>query len=79
MAKKGEGADNIVLDDKEFMLEKFRMLQKRIEQQHINNRRWIVKQQGKRVMYGTPVQLRHVDSGMYIQHAKRSSELDRNC
>jgi hypothetical protein len=36
-------------------------------------------QHGKKVLYGSQVQLRHIDSRMYLQHAKKSSQLDRQC
>lgn len=32
-----------------------------------------------KVHYGMPIQLMHVDSGFFIQHAKRISHIDRSC
>lgn len=59
--------------------EKTRMLQKRIEQQHVNNDRWIKLLAGKKIMYGKQIQLMHVDSGMFLQYSKKTSDYDRTC
>ena len=55
------------------------MLQKRITQQISNNEQWIRIQNGKKITYGTPIQLMHVDSGMFIQYAKKTSNFNRYC
>ena len=49
------------------------MLEKRIKQQNENNEIWIQKNFGKKVLYGTEIQLRHMDSKMFMQHAKKAS------
>lgn len=58
---------------------KAKMLDKRIKTQDQGNENWIQMMRGKKVLYGTQIQLRHKDSGMYLQHAKRCSQVDRNC
>lgn len=53
-------------------------LQRRIQMQSAANDKWIERMKGIKVTYGTLIQLRHKDSGMYLQFAKSSSDLDRN-
>jgi hypothetical protein len=78
----GENADakpEMSIDMVILIKERFRMLERRIEQQGINNERWIKQNRGKKVLYGTPIQLKHVESGMFIQLAKKTSTIDREC
>ena len=71
MSKQLDGGQDDCNEDRmknEILLqhEKTRMLEKRIEQQNLNNLRWIKKQRGKKILYGTSIQMMHVDSGMYL-------------
>ena len=34
---------------------------------------------GKKIKYGMPIQLMHVDSDFFLQHAKKVSELHKGC
>jgi hypothetical protein len=54
-------------------------LRKRIIINEHNNHVTIKHFFGKRVTYGSPIQLMHVDSGFFIQHAKKVSELHKGC
>jgi hypothetical protein len=54
-------------------------LKKRIIINEHNNNVTIKHFFGKRVTYGSPIQLMHVDSGFFIQHAKKVSELHKGC
>ena len=54
-------------------------LKKRIAININNNHGTIEHYFGKKVLYGSPIQLMHVDSGYFIQHAKRVSELHKGC
>lgn len=45
----------------------------------INNEKLIQNMTGRKVTYGMPIQLMHLDSGYFLQYNKRISELDRQC
>ena len=44
-----------------------------------NNQSTLAHFFGKKVTYGMPIQLMHLDSGFYLQHAKKVSELHKGC
>ena len=62
-------------DVQEVLVQQTRMqtLEKRVKMNDENNTRYRQAMLGRKVMYGQPIQLMHVDSGYFIQHAKRVS------
>lgn len=54
-------------------------LKKRCAMNKINNIKLMQEMAGKKVVYGMPIQFMHVDSGYFLQLAKRISQGDRKC
>jgi len=67
------------LEQQELQKKKEEVLKKRIEVGTENNNSTIAHFFGKKVTYGIELQLMHVDSGFYLQHAKRVSDLNKGC
>lgn len=44
-----------------------------------NNNKLMQDMHGKRIIYGMPIQLRHVDSQYFLQYTKKISQNDRQC
>lgn len=59
--------------------ERWAILKRRLIAQGQNNITIMNEWFGKKVLYGQNIQLMHVDSGYFLQHAKKVSELDRSC
>lgn len=55
------------------------MLAKRKVKNIEANERYYEVVKGKRVTYGSIIQLMHVDSGFYLQNSKKSSQLNKSC
>jgi hypothetical protein len=59
--------------------QRWEVLERRKLANHENNLKTMSDMFGQRVYYGQPVQLMHVDSGYFLQHAKKISQVDRTC
>lgn len=71
--------EEMTLDEIKIQKLKEEALKKRIKINLSNNIDTIDKSFGKQVMYGQPIQLMHLDSGFFLQHAKKVSELHKGC
>ena len=54
-------------------MQKQETLERRVKNNETNNNKLILDLHGRRVSYGQPIQLMHVDSGYFLQFAKRVS------